>query len=212
MKVISVLRSGADFKPIHVHRLYRMVTELSPGLSFLCLSDQNVPGVPTTALNSRLPGWWSKIELFRPDVAPGEDILYFDLDVTIRTDMRDMVDALVKLGELVFASDSQDKRDLNSSMMFVPIRTRRYLWAMWNSYPMGYWLNKHRLDGDQGFFEEVLPGPAVPRFQNAFPGLVTMYHDRDCPREQFYRGGVQIYQRNPRPWDDLNVDTMGKLL
>nr|WP_145924153.1 hypothetical protein [Halomonas elongata] len=36
------------------------------------------------------PGWWSKLELFRPH---GGDLLYLDLDTVVRGDLQPLIDA-----------------------------------------------------------------------------------------------------------------------
>lgn len=60
-----------------------MVAEhLSLRHRFVCLSDVEIPGIETIKLLHGWPGWWSKMELFRPGLFSGP-VLYFDLDTFI---------------------------------------------------------------------------------------------------------------------------------
>lgn len=51
---------------------------------FVCLTDlDSIEGVETIKLKHNFPNWWSKIELFRPDIFKGEKVFYMDLDTVI---------------------------------------------------------------------------------------------------------------------------------
>ncbi len=49
---------------------------------FVCITDQDLPGITTIAPPVPYHGWWQKIGLFAPQLASGPS-LYFDLDVVI---------------------------------------------------------------------------------------------------------------------------------
>lgn len=81
--VVTVLRSGGEFNASHVQAMQRQAARWAPaGTRFLCLSDVNVPGVECLPLKYDWPGWWAKMELFRPDLDLG-DFLYTDIDNVI---------------------------------------------------------------------------------------------------------------------------------
>ncbi|MFO0270395.1 MAG: hypothetical protein ACK53W_07670 [Gemmatimonadota bacterium] len=79
LTVICVLKSGGIYDAEWVRKLRDGVAR-HLGLShrFVCLSDMDVP-CERIALQHDWPGWWSKIELFRPGVVTGPT-LYVDLD------------------------------------------------------------------------------------------------------------------------------------
>lgn len=80
--VACVLRSGGRYDAEWVARLQRGVARhLSLPHRFVCLSDAPV-GCERIPLETDWPGWWSKIELFRPGLLTGPT-LYFDLDTVI---------------------------------------------------------------------------------------------------------------------------------
>lgn len=80
--VACVLRSGGRYSPEWVAKLQRGVARhLSLPHRFVCLSDVDVPCERIPLLHG-WPGWWSKIELFRPGLLTGP-ALYLDLDCII---------------------------------------------------------------------------------------------------------------------------------
>ncbi len=82
--VATVLRTGGRYDARHVRWLLRQCVEyIRTPFRFVCLGDDlAVPGyVP---LVHDWPRWWAKLELFRPGLfAPGEEILYLDLDTVL---------------------------------------------------------------------------------------------------------------------------------
>jgi len=80
--VACVLRSGGIYTAEWVAKLQRGVARhLTVPHCFVCLSDVDVP-CERIPLETNWPGWWSKIELFRPDLFD-DTVLYFDLDTVI---------------------------------------------------------------------------------------------------------------------------------
>lgn len=81
--VTCVLRTGADFTEDYVVKLRNAVhRNLHMRHDFICLTDQPIKGICCVPLQHKWPGWWSKIELFRPNLFEGR-VLYFDLDTLI---------------------------------------------------------------------------------------------------------------------------------
>jgi hypothetical protein len=80
--VACVLRSGGIYDASWVARLQAGVARhLTLAHRFVCLSDVPVP-CERIELAEDWPGWWAKIELFRPGLLDGRT-LYFDLDTII---------------------------------------------------------------------------------------------------------------------------------
>ena len=86
--VCCVLKSGGDYNADeYVERLMSMVHKHLPiPHDFVCLSDMDVP-CRRIPLKHGWPGWWSKLELFRPGVLKGK-LMYFDLDTVILGDLK----------------------------------------------------------------------------------------------------------------------------
>lgn len=80
--VACVLRSGGVYSAEWVAKLQRGVARhMSTPHRFVCLSDVDVP-CERIQLETNWPGWWSKLELFRPDLFD-DTVLYFDLDSVV---------------------------------------------------------------------------------------------------------------------------------
>jgi len=80
--VACVLRSGGIYTPEWVKKLRDGVARhMTRPHRFVCLSDVDVP-CERIPLKTDWPGWWSKIELFRPRLFEGP-VLYLDLDCII---------------------------------------------------------------------------------------------------------------------------------
>ncbi len=73
---------GRTYTPEWAWKMRDMVSRLLPEAEFHTLSNNDdVPGyIP---LIKGWPGWWSKIELFRPSLPVSGRILYFDLDTIL---------------------------------------------------------------------------------------------------------------------------------
>jgi len=83
LTVACVLRvSGNTYNALWAQRLKRNVEKnLTIPHRFVCLTNLSfIEGVETQKLTENFPGWWSKIELFKPDQFEGH-VLYMDIDM-----------------------------------------------------------------------------------------------------------------------------------
>ncbi|RYF05591.1 MAG: hypothetical protein EOO77_28205, partial [Oxalobacteraceae bacterium] len=71
---------------------------------FVCLTNMGeIEGVETIPLSNDWPGWWSKVEMFRPGLFDGP-VLSFDLDVLFTGNIDHMAgpfDSMVMLHDVV---------------------------------------------------------------------------------------------------------------
>ena len=82
LTVLCVLRSGGGYDAEWVRKLRDGVARnLTIPHRFVCLSDCDVP-CDRIPLEHDWPGWWSKIEMFKPGVITGPT-LYLDLDTVV---------------------------------------------------------------------------------------------------------------------------------
>lgn len=94
MKIVCVYKSGGDFDVRYVRALKAALTKFCPvPFDLYCLTDLSyeveayAKAIP---LRHDWPGWWSKLELFNPELPFNQDndsVLYFDLDVLILRDI-----------------------------------------------------------------------------------------------------------------------------
>lgn len=179
---ICVLRSGGDFKPEHVQRLSRMVPDL------VCLSDVPVDGVRVIPLKYDWPGWWSKMEMFRPDIAG--NLFFLDLDTTVLSMPK------MPLSDAVLY-DFGDPSVIGSGLMYLTETKRRMIWEDWIRCPEKHMAAHTKWPaGDQGYL--------LPHLKNAlrWQNLIRVYSYKiHCKKGVPEDAEVICYHGKPRPWE-----------
>jgi hypothetical protein len=203
LKVMCVLRSGREYRPAHVVRLRDQVLAHMVDADFRCLSDIEVSGVDCLPLKYSWPGWWAKMELFRPSIKG--PVLFFDLDTSIVGDLSE----IAAVDRLAIMRDVYRPSGLQSSMMYLPEAARERIWLEWIERPE-HWMRVHAKGGDQAFLERFWVDRAT-RWQDELPGQVVSYkaHVRESVRKDREIGDgsipedarVVIFHGKPRPWD-----------
>lgn len=169
MLIVSVLRCSKEFTPKHAQWLHRQFQDLPS----VCLTDaEDIPGVKTTPLLYKWPGWWSKIELFNPDhpVLGDQDLLYFDVDVVVTGDLQVFRTAKEFTMLREFNHDSR----VNASIMMIPASVKRTIWEQFTADPEKIMRECQTEDkwGDQGFLGSIIK-PAI--WQDILPDSVASY-------------------------------------
>jgi hypothetical protein len=199
-KVVTVFRSGGDFKPWHVQALQRQVYQWSqPGTYFMCLSDVKIPGVDTFPLEHDWPGWWAKMELFRPDMTG--DFVYTDLDNVVLGPINDILSA-----RGVVLNTGVDNTAWTSLMKTTP-ESRAIVWKAFMRYPKLYmdWFNPATSDppfGDAGVVSACLNREAR-RWEEILPGQVQNISTMATPfgfRVPSPKPRIVLCHRPHRPW------------
>lgn len=91
LTIACVFKSGGDYTLDYVLKLKNAVERnTTQKYEFICLGDSSFF---TNQLSDNLPGWWSKIELFK---LVG-NILYFDLDTVILRNIDEMISIAERL-------------------------------------------------------------------------------------------------------------------
>ncbi len=166
MNVVCVLQNSAVYGPQDVAALRQGIDAYLGPDRLLCLSDVDVP-CARIPLSHGWPGWWAKMELFRPDL-PG-DLLYFDLDTVIVGNLSD----IAKVNRLTVLSDFNDQKNMASGMMYLPEFVRIDIWNVWIANPQQH-INDHRSGGDQ-FFLRRFWNEKADRWQTMVPGQVVSW-------------------------------------
>lgn len=195
MRVVTVLRSGGEYDASHVTALQDQVLRHQPDAMFQCLTDlRSIPGVDTLPLLYDWPGWWSKLELFRPDLSG--DLLFMDLDTVVVGPLED----IGKVRGLTILRDFYRPQGLQSALMFLPETDRAEVWARWRVNPERHMQIARR--GDQGFLEQVWLHTAA-RWQDRVPGQIVSYKaDLRGRASEAPPPGVRVvcFHGRPRPW------------
>ena len=189
MRIALVLKSGGDFTAAHVEDLRAQLARFT-AREVIVLSD--VAEVATHTLDYNWPGWWSKMELFRPDL--GGDLFYLDLD-TVITGPLDWLGGLVRPTML---RDFFHPANMASGVMYWPERARERLWNAFVRDAHGV-MRLNRRGGDQRFIGSVMRG-RVDYFQDREPGQVCSYKV-DCRFRGVPDGASLVcFHGQPRPW------------
>lgn len=198
LTVLCVLRSGGDFDSEYVRKLRDGVSRnLTLPHRFVCLSDVPVP-CERIPLDHDWPGWWSKIEVFRPDVVIGPT-LYLDLDTVI-------VGSLDAVTTIPYNFAMLDVREKNG-----PVGNSGVMWFA-RAFPHVYgrfaekpecWIEFHhrnahdRYTGDQAFISDSFR--EIPRLHHALPGFFKSYRFDRCEERVPEGCSVVCFGGQPRP-------------
>ncbi|HEX6924342.1 MAG TPA: hypothetical protein VF167_02880 [Longimicrobiaceae bacterium] len=190
---LAVLRSGGEYRPEHVTALRDGIRHYLPGARFRCLSDVPVPGVETIPLRCSWPGWWAKLELFRPGLFFGR-LVYIDLDSVVVGDLSDLA---AYSGHFAMLSDFFHPERPASGVMAWEAdcdEARR----VWEAFMADTALAMRIRGGDQAFIRAVM-GDGVARLQDAVPGIVS--YKVHCKEGVPPDARLVCFHGRPRPWD-----------
>ena len=200
--IVTVLRRGGIYTAAHVHRLALQARHAAPGEAFVCLADQDVPDVVTVRLAHAWPGWWAKLELFRPGLFPeGERLLYADLDTTLVGPLDDLLarrEPFLAIADFYRHPPTVAQRGLGSGLMAWTAGTHTELYERFADQADTVMLSCGWA-GDQRYLEGALEPGAVTFWQDVVPGQVVSY-------KQHCRSGVPsgarvvCFHGHPKPW------------
>lgn len=192
-KVLTILRLGGDYKEKHVEWLQKQIS-----LPIICLTDSKIPmtNVTSIPLAHNWQGWWSKLEMFRPDLDIG-NFLYTDLDTVFLQGIPEEYKQLKNT--VVLADISRTPRDrMNSGLMFIHEKSKRDIWKGFVGNPESI-MSSYRAGGDQAYLNGFLHH--AKKWQTLFPGHVVSYKTH-VHREGF-KGTekIVVFHGKPRPWE-----------
>lgn len=164
------VEANVPFTADYVRRLRSMVARHLPiPHNFICLTDRPElfeADIRIDAVEIKKPegrfGWWSKIELFNPQLAVyGDLVLYLDLDVVVVSSLLPIItEAMANHGELMLIPSEgtfqgrpgyRVVKRYNSSVMTFAAGIFTELWSEWTPGVA------RRLWGDQDWIGERLP-------------------------------------------------------
>jgi hypothetical protein len=199
---VCCIRAGEAFSPAYVLNLKDMVIRnLEGGLEgcFVCFTDrpEELPEhIETAPLPADLPGWWSKLALFREGLFPkGDRVLFFDLD-TVITGSIDHLAAWDGEG-LAILRDFYRPNGLQSSVMAWRAGEHG---EIWQSFDQGG-RPTHDPGGDQRWIEQNLSASKVVLWQDIFPKTFVSYKQSNGSLSE---APVVIFHGKPRPHEILD--------
>lgn len=157
--MLVLVRQGDKYGPEYVEILKKQAKETS-GLETLVLGDGEDADIP---LKYGWQGWWSKLELFRPDIP--KPFIYIDLDSYVLGDISRL------LGETMICREWHPNIKgcgMYQSSVIAVAEQRDDIWNEWMKRPE-MWMRELR--GDQNFLEKFLWNC----IQDHFPDYVGSY-------------------------------------
>lgn len=168
----------------------------------------NSSGIVVRPLEHDLPGWWSKIELFR---LPGP-LLYFDLDTVLTGNIDALCEQVLELGDKVLMLRGFRRKDVASGIMGwsgdMSWVTDMFIHALCmgdhfdetNCLRKG--ATKRPLKGDQDWLLELFWLKDIPGYfaQDVFPGIYSYKNHlqgKDLPDD----ARIVCFHGRPRPAD-----------
>ena len=188
LTVACVLSKGPkrSYDVTHVERLCKMVAEhVEQPYRFLCLTNEQVSCESLTLVKD-WPGWWAKIELFRPGLFENR-VLYLDLDVTVVGEL----DEIVHYPEPFVAIKDWLRPTINSSVMVWDVGVMDHVFLNLTEDDM------ERLHGDQDWITEQMPHAEV------FPRSWCVSYRKSVQMFGVVPAGAKIvvFHGFPKPWE-----------
>ena len=181
LTVLCVYQPSKVYNPDYVLNLQAAVKRHLPvEHRFVCMTKQAVPGVDCIQLEYDFPGWWSKMEMFRPGL-PYERILYIDLDTVITGDISDIASYTGVAGiteDFIHGGPSQSILNFHTG-------TFGHVWDEFIRDPDFWMYEGDRMIppnfGDQTMMTEVVHPFEFDYWQDLHPGQIISYR-LDCKK------------------------------
>lgn len=203
MKLYIVYKTGGDYDLEYVERIYNSLKEHHSAIELKCITnDMALQDEPYyIEMQEDYPGWWSKMELFRPDIDK-DDFLYIDLDTIVVKDLVEIKNACKEYKDIpILLSDFFYFSRLASGVMWLPASFRKIVWEEWFYNPEEI-MKKHSKYGDQEFISSVITDQKLDheRWQSILLTAVILsykVHTRD--RGITRNTELVCYHGKPRP-------------
>ena len=197
LTVACVYKPSSEFTPDYVYRLRDGVELYCPRpYTFVVLTDEKLPGCETVSLSRDLPGWWNKLDLFRPGLFSGR-VAYFDLDTMIVGDLTKLLSAKHEFSVL---RDFYGKHRIGSgAMVWDADKDWSHLYSRFRKERIPEYSKSMDKWGDQGWIADHL-GIEPDRLQDKCPGQIVSYKvDVQKQRQVPDDAAVVCFHGKPRP-------------
>lgn len=203
INVITVLKSGPDWKPEFVIKLKKAVDNfLTLPHEFYCISDIEIPEVnslPMIPVNAW--GVWAKPQLFRKDLNFTENCLYIDLD-TIICGSLDIIVNDIKDYKFLMSSDPW-KGDISCSALMWWNGDYSHIWDLFCEQPVDVWHSQYQSPEkyvDQGFISDRVEHELI-QHKLLDPARITRICKR--PLKENHNHSILFCSGKRKPWNNL---------
>jgi len=123
--IILVLRSGGKFEFRDLELLSSHINNKFPDIKVICLFDLinkecQLNGVHLIPIKHQWEGWWSKLNLFSPELEKYRPFLYLDLDTAVVGDLEQVFPSIELSEKFIALEDFYQKGKLASGLLWVP--------------------------------------------------------------------------------------------
>jgi len=178
MKTVVCVWWGDKFSVDYVYNLKSMVERnTTVPFRFVCYSDKDIPGIETMKLKPGFDGWWNKLQMFDPTMKVGDNVLYFDLDTIITSN----IDWLINYNPWFMGIE--DVGGVNSWQPHLKnvLQTGVMAWDhdanshLYIDFIMNYSNIKNQFRGDGEYLNTKINPWARKLLQHEFPGKLKSY-------------------------------------
>ena len=203
--ILCVLKVSDEYVPRHVMWLKRQVeANVTVPHRFVCLSDVALEGCEWIPHRHKWPGFWSKIEVFRPDLGL-DKVFFLDLDTVITGNIDHIVTHQYRFAAMKNLSPRINGIGSAAMAWDNSAYNTDHIYERFAEFPEFHMAQNNRSGtpfwGDQGYIGSQVHG--IDYMQDLFPGAIQGYH---------FKGGIAdvgllpetklaIFFGKPRPWD-----------
>lgn len=194
----------AIYKPVHAYALKRQIELHYPHPHrFICLTDFDDMKCETIKLKHGLIGWWSKMELFQPELVaqnPDDVTFYMDLDTCLVGDISCYIDAPYKFAALA----EVQAPGLVSGRLGSGVMAWRGDWSViYQEFVKDIPGNmaRYQVGGDQHIINDtVVPRGGFVPMQTIDAGCINYKHNLPDKENPPANAKILYYHGEPKPW------------
>ena len=131
--IVLVLRSGGDFSFKDVELIARHINgkwQSADRPRIVCLWDQasmeyDLGNIHIIPLTTELPGTWSRIQLYSPEMEKYRPFLYIDLDTAVIRSLENIFTLVVNQKQFITLEDFWDTGQLATGLVWVPADSKK---------------------------------------------------------------------------------------
>jgi hypothetical protein len=131
--IVLVLQKGKDFSFKDVELIVRHITgkwksDIRPRI--ICLYDKasrhyDLGNIEIIPLTNELPGTWSRMQLYSPEMEKYRPFLYVDLDTAVITSIENIFDLVKDESQIITLEDFWQKGTLATGLMWFPAKSEK---------------------------------------------------------------------------------------
>jgi len=200
IKIITVLKTGAEYTPNMVKTIQRMCERhITMPFEFICYSDVDIDGITVRKLKHNWPGWYSKMEMYQEE----GPCLFMDLDTIITNNIDSLIQQALKYEFIILRDFYRGYRKHRESDLEAK-QSSLVFWNM-NVKPLydDYIKNVRTVhNGDQEIVEQYFKDKEdlVTYWQDIDSSIVSFKVHMKSRKANLKDTKIVIFHGKPRPW------------